>query len=109
MPEKNPDVWGQLLAWFAAHKEGDGYAATAALMALLRSAYIGREGWTRRLIDAAMCALAAYFIKDGLTFIGWDPKYAYLGSMFIGYAGVDYFGNLLRRFVNNRTGSPKQE
>lgn len=105
MPDKNPDLWAQLIAWLAAHKEGGGYAATAALMALLRSAYVGQQGWTRRLIDAAMCAMVAYFIKDCLDAIGWDSTYAYLGSMFIGYAGVDYFGNMLRRIASNRTGS----
>ncbi|MGP1317339.1 phage holin, lambda family [Serratia sp. CY37345] len=109
MPDKNPDLWAQLIAWLAAHKEGGGYAATAALMALLRSAYVGKQGWTRRLIDAAMCAMVAYFIKDCLAAIGWDSTYAYLGSMFIGYAGVDYFGNMLRRIASNRTGSPRQE
>lgn len=109
MPDKNPDVWGPLLAWLAAHKEGGGYAATAALMALLRSAYVGRDGWPRRLIDAAMCALAAYFIKDCLDAVGWDVKYATLGSIFIGSAGVDYFGSLLRRFVGARTGTSSRE
>ncbi|PWC14228.1 phage holin, lambda family [Brenneria roseae subsp. americana] len=109
MPDKNPDLWAQLIAWLSANKAETSYSFAAAVMALLRAAYIGRDSWPRRLLDAAMCSLVAFYINDGLAALGWDSKFASLGSVFIGFLGIDYIGSILRRFVGNKTGTNSQE
>jgi lambda family phage holin len=106
MPEKNPDLWAQLVTWLIAHRVDSGYALAAAVMALLRSAYAGRDSWYRRILDAAMCALVAFFIRDGLAAMAWDSSWATIGSVFIGFVGVDYLSSVLRRVMDNRAGTP---
>ncbi|MEC5321182.1 phage holin, lambda family [Brenneria populi subsp. brevivirga] len=112
MPDKNPDLWAQIIAWFTAwftaHKEEAGYSAAAAIMALLRGAYVGQNSWSRRLLDAAMCSLVAYYINDGLAALGWDSSWASIGSVFIGFLGIDYISSILRRAIGNKTGDNPQ-
>lgn len=74
----------------------------AAAMAYLRGRYNGGKFW-RVLVDALMCAMLAWFIRDLLDVIGLKTNLAYVGSIMIGYLGTDYFGSLLRRLIGNRT------
>lgn len=62
MPEKDPGFWASLLAWLYAHKNESGYAGLAGVMAILRATYIGKDTWPRRLLDAAMCSVFAFFL-----------------------------------------------
>ncbi|WP_224653621.1 phage holin, lambda family [Pectobacterium versatile] len=103
MLDKNPDVWAQIIAWLSQKEVG--YSVAAAVMALLRAAYVGRDSWSRRLLDAAMCSLVAYYINDGLSALGWDSNFASMGSVFIGFLGIDYISSILRRVVGSKTGS----
>lgn len=103
MPDKNPDLWAQIIAWFSQKEVG--YSAAAAAMALLRGAYVGRDSWTRRFLDASMCALVAYYINDALAAAGWNSSWASFGSVFIGFLGIDYISSVLRRVVGNKTGT----
>ncbi|PWC17143.1 phage holin, lambda family [Brenneria roseae subsp. roseae] len=106
MPDKNPDQWAQIIAWFSQKEVG--YSTAAAVMALLRGAYVGRDSWPRRLLDAAMCSLVAYYINDGLAALGWDSSWASIGSVFIGFLGIDYISSILRRAIGNKTGDNPQ-
>ncbi|ELM3659698.1 phage holin, lambda family [Edwardsiella piscicida] len=103
--DKNPDVWAAFFAWFAAHRSEIGYASLASLMTLLRGAYTGRQPWWRRIIEAGMCAIFAFYIKDGLSLAGLDPSWASLGSVFIGFLGVDF----IRQIADKRAGIQQQE
>lgn len=104
MPEKNPDFWAQIIAWLAAHKSEGGYALTAFIAAMLRGIYAGSAPWKRRFLDALMCALVAWFLRDFLLTAGFEEKYASIGSVIIGYMGIDYLSHLLRSFVSRKVG-----
>ncbi|MBL3522854.1 phage holin, lambda family [Serratia plymuthica] len=104
MPEKNPDFWAQIIAWLAAHKSEGGYALTAFIAAMLRGIYAGKSPWGRRVLDALMCSLFAWFLKDFLLAMGWEAKWASIASVFIGFAGIDYLSHTLRVFVRRKTG-----
>ncbi|WP_318013137.1 phage holin family protein [Pectobacterium versatile] len=47
----------------------------------------------------------AYYINDGLSALGWDSNFASMGSVFIGFLGIDYISSILRRVVGSKTGS----
>ncbi|WP_240733396.1 phage holin family protein [Edwardsiella piscicida] len=52
-----------------------------------------------------MCAIFAFYIKDGLSLAGLDPSWASLGSVFIGFLGVDF----IRQIADKRAGIQRQE
>jgi lambda family phage holin len=56
-------------------------------------------------LDAAMCSMIAWFIKDVLMILSFDPGWAMVSSVFIGYLGTDYLGSVLKRVVGNRSGT----
>ena len=79
-------------------------ATLAFVMAYLRGRYNGGRFW-KTLIDALMCAMIAWFIRDLLGVVGLSPDLAYIGSVFIGYVGTDSIGSLIRRAIAKRTGA----
>lgn len=107
MPDKQPDIWAQIIMWLMSVKEQGVGALLAAVMAYLRGRYNGGKFW-RTVIDAVMCAIIAWFVRDVLDFVGLKTDLGYIASVFIGYLGTDYFGSLLRKVIGNRTntGSP---
>ncbi|ANC41743.1 phage holin, lambda family [Hafnia alvei] len=107
--DKTPDLWALILAWLAGHKSEGSYSALAFLVAFLRGVYSGDSPVWRRLLDAALCAVLAFFIKDALMLLGVDTEWSYIGSVFIGFLGIDYFSSLLRRVVGNKAGLPPQQ
>ena len=104
MPDKQPDIWAQLILWLMSIKEQGIGALLAGAMAYLRGKYNGGKFW-RIVIDAAMCAMIAWFVRDLLDFVGMKTDLGYIASVFIGYLGTDYFGSLLRRIIGNKTNS----
>ncbi len=105
MPDKQPDTWAQLILWLMSIKEQGIGALLAGAMAYLRGKYNGGKRW-RILIDAVMCTMIAWFVvRDILDFTGMKADLEYIASVFIGYVGADYFGNLLRRIIGNKTSS----
>ncbi|WP_089614339.1 phage holin, lambda family, partial [Escherichia coli] len=55
-------------------------------------------------IDATMCAIIAWFIRDLLDFAGLSSNLAYITSVFIGYIGTDSIGSLIKRFAAKKAG-----
>ncbi|AWK43370.1 phage holin, lambda family [Photorhabdus laumondii subsp. laumondii] len=102
--DKQPDIWMQLWLWLLSVKEQGIGAALAAAMAYLRGRYNGGKFWTT-IMDSIMCAMIAWFIRDALNFFGMSTDLAYISSVIIGYLGTDYFGQILRKVVNNKTGN----
>ncbi len=82
-----------IAALLAAKEQGVG-AALAFLMAYLRGRYNGGKFW-KTIIDALMCAMIAWFVRDLLDFLGLSNNLAYVASVFIGYVGTD--SNALNR------------
>ncbi|ABN42237.1 gp30 [Sodalis phage phiSG1] len=78
-------------------------AGLAAWMTCLRGRYLGR-GWRKTTFDAAICALIAWFARDGLALVGIDNQFSYLSSIIVGYLGNDYLGALLRRRLEKKSG-----
>lgn len=104
---KHPELVSSIFNWYTEHKHESSYAFVAALMAVLRSLYIGELSWWRRCIDAAICAILAFFILDILTLMDSDPELAHISSVFIGFLGVDYFNVLIRKLIGHKTNSEK--
>ncbi|HBN1472749.1 phage holin, lambda family [Salmonella enterica] len=98
MPEKN-----DLLAAILAAKEQGTGAILAFAMAYLRGRYNG-GAFTKTVIDATMCAIIAWFIRDLLDLAGLSSNLAYITSVFIGYIGTDSIGSLIKRFAAKKAG-----
>ncbi|GAB50238.1 phage holin, lambda family [Atlantibacter hermannii] len=99
MPEKH-----DLLAALVAAKEQGIGAILAFAMAYLRGRYNG-GAFTKTVIDATMCAIIAWFVRDLLDLAGLSSNLAYIASVFIGYIGTDSIGALIKRFAEKRAGA----
>ena len=95
-------VFDLLAAILAAKEQGIG-AILAFAMAYLRGRYNG-GAFTKTVIDATMCAIIAWFIRDLLDFAGLSSNLAYITSVFIGYIGTDSIGSLIKRFAAKKAG-----
>lgn len=91
-----------IAALLAAKEQGIG-ALLAFMMAYLRGRYNG-GAMTKTLIDALMCAMIAWFVRDLLDFTGLSSNLAYIASVFIGYIGTDSIGNLIKKFAARKAG-----
>ncbi|EIZ8938102.1 phage holin, lambda family [Salmonella enterica] len=91
-----------IAALLAAKEQGVG-AMLAFVMAYLRGRYNG-GAMTKTLIDATMCAMIAWFVRDLLDFSGLSSNLAYIASVFIGYIGTDSIGNLIKRVASKKAG-----
>jgi lambda family phage holin len=98
-PMCNDDL---LAAILAAKEQGIG-AILAFAMAYLRGRYNG-GAFTKTVIDATMCAIIAWFIRDLLDLAGLSSNLAYITSVFIGYIGTDSIGSLIKRFAAKKAG-----
>ncbi|HBX0977515.1 TPA: phage holin, lambda family [Klebsiella pneumoniae] len=98
MPYKQDSI----AALLAAKEQGIG-AILAFIMAYLRGRYNG-GAMAKTLIDAVMCAMIAWFVRDLLDFLGLSTNLAYIASVFIGYVGTDSIGALIKRFVAKKAG-----
>ena len=96
MPEKH-----DLLAAILAAKEQS--IGGNPFLQYFRSRYNG-GAFTKTVIDATMCAIIAWFIRDLLDFAGLSSNLAYITSVFIGYIGTDSIGSLIRRFAAKKAG-----
>lgn len=85
-----------------AKEQGIG-AVLAFLMAVLRGKYQGSLFW-KTVIDALMCAMIAWFIRDILDFVGLRHDLGYVASVFIGYVGTDFIGMGIKRLIGSRVG-----
>ncbi|MBS9438655.1 phage holin, lambda family [Photorhabdus noenieputensis] len=101
--DKQPDIWMQLWLWLLSVKEQGIGAALAGLMAYLRGRYNGGKFW-KTIIDAMMCAMIAWFIRDLLVFLNLSTDLAYICSVITGYLGTDFFGQLMRGTLRNKAG-----
>ncbi|EAB8131307.1 phage holin, lambda family [Salmonella enterica subsp. enterica] len=100
--KKMPEKHDLLAAILAAKEQGIG-ATLAFVMAYLRGRYNG-GAFTKTVIDATMCAIIAWFIRDLLDFAGLSSNLAYITSVFIGYIGTDSIGSLIKRFAAKKAG-----
>lgn len=91
-----------IAALLACREQGAG-AVLAFIMAYLRGRYNG-GAVAKTLIDALMCAMIAWFVRDLLDFMGLSPNLAYIASVFIGYIGTDSIGSLIKRFTARKAG-----
>ncbi|HIE6523631.1 TPA: phage holin, lambda family [Escherichia coli] len=97
---KMPEKHDLLAAILAAKEQGIG-AILAFAMAYLRGRYNG-GAFTKTVIDATMCAIIAWFIRDLLDFAGLSSNLAYITSVFI--VGTDSIGSLIKRFAAKKAG-----
>lgn len=91
-----------IAALLAAKEQGIG-AMLAFIMAYLRGRYNG-GAMAKTLIDALMCAMIAWFVRDLLDFTGLSSNLAYIASVFIGYIGTDSIGSLIKNSPPKKQG-----
>ncbi|WP_426578447.1 phage holin, lambda family [Xenorhabdus stockiae] len=101
--KEDPTIWVHLSDWLVSVREQGILATLAGTMAFLRGRYHG-GGWLKVSIDAFMCAMFAWFIRDVLNLFGLNPDLAYIGSVVIGYLGTDFIGQLLRKAAEKKAG-----
>ncbi|MGL5386652.1 MAG: phage holin, lambda family [Serratia sp. (in: enterobacteria)] len=106
MSDKSPEVWAAIFAWLVSIKEQGIAAVLAGGMAYLRGKYQGDGTW-KSLLDALMCAVFGWFIKDALSVIGVGPDWSYFASVVIGYLGTSYFGGKIKDLADKKTGAIK--
>ncbi|PHM52498.1 MULTISPECIES: phage holin, lambda family [Xenorhabdus] len=106
--KENPDIWVHLGDWLISIREQGIGATLAGTMAFLRGRYQG-GGWLKVSIDAFMCAMFAWFIRDVLNLFGLNPDLAYIGSVVIGYLGTDFIGQWLRKAAEKKAGGNNDE
>ncbi len=99
---KMPEKHDLLSAIIAAKEQGIG-AILAFAMAYLRGRYNG-GAFTKTVIDATMCAIIAWFVRDLLDLAGLSSNLAYIASVFIGYIGTDSIGNLIKKLAAKKAG-----
>ncbi|MCC8381541.1 phage holin, lambda family [Xenorhabdus sp. PB30.3] len=102
--KENPYIWVHIGDWFISIKEQGIGATLAGIMAFLRGRYNG-VGWLKVSIDAFICAMFAWFIRDVLNLFGLSPDLAYISSVMIGYLGTDFIGQWLRKAAKKRAGA----
>ncbi|KKZ19011.1 hypothetical protein AAY84_07420 [Serratia marcescens] len=99
MHDLDPQLWQRLATWWQAIKTQATCATLAAVMAFLRGESQGDRGMAV-LLDAMMCAMLAWFIRDGLEWAGVSGDMSYLGSVIVGYLGMNFLGGQLRRRID---------
>ena len=92
---KMPEKHDLLAAILAAKEQGIG-AILAVAMACLRQMAVRLQ---KPLIDATMCAIIAWFIRDHT-----NRTNDIVASVFIGYIGTDSIGSLIKRFAAKKAG-----
>jgi lambda family phage holin len=102
--KEDPNLLVHISDWLLSVKEQGILATLAGTMAFLRGRYNG-GGWIKVSIDAFMCAMFAWFIRDVLELFKLNPDLAYIGSVVIGYLGTDFIGQLLRKMAERRSGT----
>jgi len=121
MPDKNPGLWVTLMLWLYNHQDEAGYAALAGGMALLRAAYVGRDSKTRRVIDAAICSVFAFFLQPTLEIfihsagaiipalnLPVSKEIAQVLAVFLGFLGTDFISSRLKKQIDKRLGEPDE-
>ncbi|MBG6029001.1 phage holin, lambda family [Proteus mirabilis] len=93
--KETPEFWDQVFNQLSQYKDQGIFAGLAGSVAILRGLYNG-GGWKKTLLDGALCALFAWFVKDLLTLLGLNHELAYLASVFIGYVGVDALSKIIK-------------
>ncbi|MEL5338156.1 phage holin, lambda family [Serratia nevei] len=103
MSSIEPDAVGLIVQRVCEYLQPVFNAILAGVMALLHGAY-RNVGIRRRLLNAAMCALLAWTVRDALALMGLELNWANLASVLIGFMGADYINALIKRFIGKKTG-----
>lgn len=97
----DPHLWPKLVTWWQSVKSQATCAILAAVMACLRGESQGGRG-IAVVLDAMMCAMLAWFIRDGLEWAGANGDLSYLVSVVIGILGMKFLSGQLRQRVSFR-------
>lgn len=103
MSNLEPDAVGLIVQRAIEYLQPVMNAILAGTMALLKGAYQNMP-LRRRLLNAAICALLALTVRDLLSLMGLELKWANVVSVLIGFLGADYLGELIKNFVDRKTG-----
>ncbi|WGL75648.1 phage holin, lambda family [Serratia marcescens] len=103
MSSIEPDAVGLIVQRVCEYLQPVLNAILAGVMALLHGAY-RNVGIRRRLLNAAMCTLLAWTVRDALALMGLELKWANLASVLIGFMGADYINALIKKFIGKKTG-----
>lgn len=101
MPEKSPDFWAALAAWWTANQASAHGVFLAAVIAMVRVIYGG--GRLRQMIlEGALCGLATLALIPALEYLGLPESMASFAGGMVGFLGVEKIRELAERFGGNK-------
>lgn len=103
MSSLEPDAVGVIIQRVCEYLQPIMNAILAGTMALLNGAY-RNIGLRRRLLNAGICALLALTVRDLLSLMGWELRWANIASILIGFLGADYLSGLIKMIIGKKTG-----
>lgn len=93
----------QIADWIANIPEPFRAAILAAIVALLRILYDGKEPrWTRRALEAALCGAIALAISNLIQALGMSPGWATFLGAAVGLFGADQVREWGRKLADAR-------
>jgi lambda family phage holin len=97
------DTIGFITQWTVEFIQPVVNAILAGSMALLKGAYQNMR-LRRRLLNAGICALLALTVRDLLSLMGLELRWANVASVLIGFLGADYLSDLIKKLIGKKTG-----
>lgn len=103
MPEKNPDLWAALFAWWSTHQASLHAMGLSMIVAVVRVIYGG--GHARQMVlEAVLCGLATLSLIPVLEWLGLPQSMSsFIGGM-VGFLGVEKLRDLAERFGRSKVG-----
>lgn len=103
MPEKSPDLWAVLAAWWAANQASLHAVLLSVAIAVVRVIYGG--GRARAMVlEGVLCGLATLSLIPLLEVLGLPQAMAsFIGGM-VGFLGVEKIREMAERFGQHKAG-----
>lgn len=101
MPEKDPGLWADLIAWVVAHHPQLGAAGLSVAIAVFRVMY---GGGSRRqmLLEGALCGLITLALVPLLEWMGLPQGMATFAGGAVGFMGVEKLRSYSDLFLSRK-------
>ncbi|MCK3654242.1 hypothetical protein A4G19_13065 [Pasteurellaceae bacterium Macca] len=102
MPEKNPDIWMQIAAWWATHHNSLCGFTAGFVVALGRSFLYGKGSWRKKSIEAILCGILAYTARPILLYFQLSEEWITPIGAMLGLVGIDFIRATFLKIINKR-------
>lgn len=101
MPEKSPDLWTALAAWWGAHQASLHAMGLSMAIAVARVIYGGGKG-KQIALEAVLCGLATLSLIPMLEWLGFPQSMASFAGGLVGFLGVEKLREIAERFADKK-------